>query len=174
MPARSTASASVKSKTTEIAADSMPPPAKKAKKARCEIGKPVTPKQAHLCEICTARPKTRSFPDGKDWNEFSKLGDQSIPVGPLCLNCGDIWRDQFPNFSTTDEFITHAKSPKGKTEIIEIQRVKAGGKKAIADEKVYVALERGIRIARPYIFLLAQSTCSTSSAQHQLESDGLR
>ena len=172
---------SVKSdKSSKRGSSSMPPPAappvQKARKSQS----PAVTAQHNMpkkCEVCDAKPIApgRNVCESVPWFKRTKVGAFDLPTGPLCLCCGTIYIEQYQIIYPTEaEFITYSKHPKAKADIKEIKRIKAGGKKEIANEAVCVATQRGVRIPRPYVFSMPLSTNLSLSAQRRLANAGHR
>ena len=113
-------------------------------------------KVATRCEVCSATPKSNNGKTGALWFEYSKVvGDQECPVGPICQDCGQVWKDQYPMYKAVDEFIIYAKHPKSQQEITEIKQNKKQGTVPFIPQRVAGLTERGVRIGRPYVFFNA-------------------
>ena len=44
---------------------------------------------ATVCCVCGAKPKSDVEPNGSDWCSHSRVGDQLVPVEPLCKKCDE-------------------------------------------------------------------------------------
>ena len=113
-------------------------------------------KAATRCEVCSATPKSNNGKTGALWFEYSKVvGDQDYPVGPICQDCGQVWKDQYPMYKVVDEFVIYAKHPKSQQEITEIKKNKKESIVPFTPQRVAGLTERGVRIGRPYVFFNA-------------------